>query len=377
MTSKKVFFMVSIWRLFLSLLAICAGYILSYKPSFPYGEVLLAPLGPKWLSSWGNFDGVHYLTIVNNGYVGTGAIQAFFPLYPYTIKALHLFITNPLIIGVIVSTVCFGVALYYLYKLILLDESHEIATKAILLLMFFPTAFFFTSLYAESLFLLEIVMCFYAVRKKQFGIAAFWAALASATKVTGILLVPALIIDYFASKENLKDSLPVKVKTLGIISLGGAGLVSFMMYLQKTFGDWLFFIHVQTQFGVGRQVDKFVLLYQVFWRYCKMLATVSVNSPIFYTIVIEFLVGTIFFGIVIYAFWKVRTSYAFFALCSFLVPTLTGTFTSLPRYVLVLFPAFIVLAKGLPERYYKVLLVLFGILLSINTVLFIQGYWVA
>lgn len=377
MNLKSIIKIVLAWRIVLSIAALVAGFFVVYKPSFPYGEVLLEPLGPRAVSSWGNFDGVHYLTIIERGYVGTGAIQAFFPLFPQIVKSVSIVIGNPLIAGLLVSTSCFAVALYFLFKLVRLDEDKKTAQRVMWLVLFFPTAFFFTSLYTESLFLLEVVLAFYYARKKQWIIASLFTIFASATKVTGILLVPALLIEYYEQIGTKKMVIWEKIKTTTTLLLGGSGLAMYMLYLKKVFGDPLLFLHVQSQFGSGRETEKFILLYQVFWRYIKMIATVPVQSLVFYTVAHEFIITILFLGLLISAFWYVRKSYVVFGLISMIVPTLTGTLTSMPRYVLVLFPAFMVLAKIVPERFYKSLLVFFGILLFINTILFIQGYWVA
>ena len=74
-----------------------------------------------------------------------------------------------------------------------------------------------------------------------------------------------------------------------------------------------------------------------------------------------------------------RLSYAVFAILSFITPTLTGTFSSMPRYVLVMFPAFIVLGRWL-EKHRRLRWAWWGssvILLVIDLSLFLTGRWVA
>ncbi len=94
-----------IWRFISLLLGYIAQFVLVYKPSFPYAYELLPKYGlPQWVYSWGNFDGVHYLTIIEKGYIGTGLIQAFFPLYPMVVRLVNSIIGNTLLSGLIVST---------------------------------------------------------------------------------------------------------------------------------------------------------------------------------------------------------------------------------------------------------------------------------
>jgi len=151
-----------------------------------------------------------------------------------------------------------------------------------------------------------------------------------------------------------------------------------MRFLQIQFGDPFMFFHVQPYFGAGREGDKLILLYQVFWRYFKMLWTVQKLSFTYFVVVLEFLVGLGFLALLFLGYRKrVCFSYLVFAFFSYLTPTLTGSFSSMPRYALTLFPCFITL--GLTEnkiiRY--LLLVISFLLLIVCTILFSQGYWIA
>ena len=71
-----------VWRFGLLVVSFLASKILAFKFSFPYaGSLLISTKLPDWIWGWGNFDGVHYLTLANHGYDGFGT-QVFFPLYP-------------------------------------------------------------------------------------------------------------------------------------------------------------------------------------------------------------------------------------------------------------------------------------------------------
>lgn len=372
-------YLMLIWLVGLLLLDFVAPQILPYKPSFPYVNTILVPWGPKALYSWANFDGVHYLTIVAKGYFGTGAIQAFFPLYPLLVGLVANVFGNPITSGILISLTSLTVALYYLHKLVIIDHSSVIAKRTIWLILLFPTAFFFSALYTESLFFMLSVLCFYFVRQQRFFWAAVFAGLASATRITGIILLPAILIEMYAYYQTKPKLFHFSLlgKLIGYITIAGSGLMGFMLYLAKVFHDPLLFLHVQSSFGAGRQTDRLILLPQVFWRYAKMLVTVEPHSWLYFTVVSEFVAAVGFLVLAIMAFKKTRLSYAVYALLSYLIPTLTGTFTSLPRYVLIIFPLFLVLAQNLKGFNFKVFCLLSGILLCINTILFIQGYWVA
>ena len=363
----KVFIL---WRLGLLAIAALAIKLLPFKPSFPYAEVLLQPHGSPLFWSWANFDGVHYLGIATQGYFAQFT-QAFFPLYPLLVRLLDQLINNTILTGLLISHISFFAFLVVFYRLLRLDVTHKIAQRAILFLVLFPTSFFFGSVYTESLFMLFIVTAFYLMRQRHFVWAGLAGALAASTRILGIVLIPALILEYSQySKKKFNLSWLV-------VLLPAAGLLLYMYYLNQAFHDPVYFLHAQPAFGAERSGSKLILLYQVFWRYTKMLTTVPFTSLLYYTVSQEFVSALIFLFLSLLTFKFTRRSYAAFTALAYLIPTLTGTFSSLPRYVLVLFPAFIILAKIKNSQLRFALLAVSALLLAINTALFTRGFWVS
>ena len=118
------------------------------------------------------------------------------------------------------------------------------------------------------------------------------------------------------------------------------------------------------------------------YRYVfKILPVVRLSDfPNLFTTYLEFGVGILFLILVIYCFFKLRLSYAIYALFAYLIPTLSGSFSSMPRYVLVVFPAFIMMAlylEKVPRIYRYVIFSGMLILMAISTALFWRGYWIS
>ncbi|OGY18533.1 MAG: hypothetical protein A2900_03265 [Candidatus Chisholmbacteria bacterium RIFCSPLOWO2_01_FULL_50_28] len=366
-----------LWRVALLAIAAYAISSLPFKPSFPYWETLLEPNGHPLFWSWGNFDGVHYLTIAMHGY-SAQFTQAFFPLYPLAIRYTQTFVGNYLASGLLVSHAALVITLILFYKLIRLDWGQTTAKRTLIFLLLFPTAYSFVSVYTESLFLMMVFGSLFAARKKSWWIAGILGGLASATRIFGVFLLPALLIEWYVQRGK-KTVFTFSELFLAVlpIFLSISGLVGYMYYLNKSFQDPLLFLHAQPVFGAGRSADKLILLYQVFWRYVKMIATVDPKTLVYYTVFLEAASGILFLVLSIIAFRRTRLSYAIFGILSYLLPTLTGTFSSMPRYVLVLFPCFIVLGKIKSPIFQRVWWVASAILLAVNTALFVRGYWVA
>lgn len=378
MNLKKLIKHLFVWRLLLVGAAAIGIQILPFKDSFPYRETILEPFGHPLFYSWANFDGVHYLGIAKDGYWAQFT-QAFFPLYPFLIDWTNVILGNHLLTGLIITHIALIAALYLLHRLICLDHKPNIANSTILLLLVFPTSFYFGSLYTESIFLFFVTASFYAIRKQNFTLSILAAALASATRIIGVFLLPALLYERWTQlKSQHKKLTPTIIfKNLAPFSLSISGLLAYMYYLHTHFSDALYFLTAQPAFGAQRSADKLILLYQVIFRYTKMIFTVDPTSILYYTVTQEFIFSLIFLVLSIWAFKKVRPSYAIFGLLSYITPTLTGTFSSMPRYVLLLFPAFITLSLVTNPHHRRWIIRVSVILLLINTILFTRGYWVA
>ncbi len=316
-----------------------------------------------------NFDGIHYLDIAKNGY---GIYQqVFFPLYPGFIKFLTpYFGGRALTAGLMISWFSFLGALFFFYKLIKLDFDEKIVKRTLVYFLIFPTSFFFSVVYTESLFLFLVLSSFYFARKRNWWLAGILGALASATRLVGIFLLPALLWEWWEQQKVKSPKLKVQsLLSLIPIFLVAMGLLFYMRFLAINYNDSLMFAHLQS-------VDKIIPLYQVFWRYLKMLLTTK-PDPIYFTIWLEFLTTVGFLVLLVFAYLrKIHFPYLVFALLAFIFPTTSGTLLSMPRFVLVLFPCFIVLALIEAKKIRWLLLALSFLLFAISTILFTRGYWV-
>lgn len=376
---EKIFYFWLIWKI--SIFAfVLMGIVLLPLQSIHYlgGSIDNYSTNP-FFWGWANFDGDYYLKIAVYGY--QSLTHSFFPLYPLLAKYLAMplgtEVSNIVVSGLIISNLSFLVSLFVFWKLIRIDYSDKTAFLSLILLLVFPTSFYFGAMYTESLFLLLTLSAFYAARKRIWFLAGFLGMLASATRVVGILLLPALIVEWFQGAKNRKKQSSI----FGPLSLLliPVGLVLYMFFLQKTTGNPLAFYNELGAFGEQRS-GQLVPLYQVFWRYIKMLLGTEFSDPLYLTILVEALVGFLTPLLLIWGYIrKMRLSYLMFAGLAYLLPTLTGSFSSMPRYVLTVFPLLILLGIFLSERpkLKTPLFIIFVILLAIETMLFIRGYWVA
>ena len=370
MSFSRLFKIFVLWQAAIIVVTIASQY-----SSLPLRETYLGSgtqgyVEKPWLYSRENFDGMHYTYIARRGYGYSQ--QAFFPLYPDIMRRIMTIpiLNNAVITGILVSVVSFLIGLYLFTKLALLDYSPTVVKWAVLALLVFPTSFFFTSIYTEGLFFFLTIAAFYSARTRHWLLAGIFGALASYTRFIGIFLLPALFFEWWQQGRRFKHFLPLLLIPLG---LGG-----YMTYLNRTVGDPLAFFHVQVNFAQLRS-EKLILLYQVFWRYIKMLFTVNRSDPLYLTIILEFVTGAAFLVTTVYSFVKHRLSYAVFNFLAYLTPTLTGSFTSMPRYVLLCFPSFLLIGEFLSRSPLARKIVFGSLALAFIIVLslFARGYWVS
>ncbi len=348
-----------IWRIYLFLVAEIGALFLPQRLGF---------LGS---SIWANFDGVHYLSIAQNGYMRFQ--EPFFPLYPILIRFLAetIFLNNYFVAATFISHLSFFVALVFLYKLVQIDWGTKAAKSSVLGILIFPTSFFFASAYTESLFLMFILVSMYMAKKGKWFFVGVFGGLASATRLVGIFLLPSMI-------WYIRNHRKTIFKNLFLLSIIALGLLAYMWYLRGFVGDPLAFIHSQPAFGAQRTGGDIVLLPQVYWRYLKIFSSVSLENYDLWIAFFEF----IFFNFIILTLWyawkrRINSAYLIFSLLTVIGPTLTGTLSSTPRYTIAAFPIFILYGlignKGLKI----ILTILSFLLLSILTILFTRGYFVA
>lgn len=364
-------------------------YIIFKKPWVPNLPEFLKPFA-SWDSNWyqaiveegysiASWDPSWYKTALENGASITNENLpsiVFFPLYPILLWITKFFTANnPLISGIILSFFLSLYSAFIYYKIALFElKSKSKSFFALLLLLLFPFSFFLTTVYSESLFLALALTVFYAASQKKWWLVGIAGALASATRPTGILLLPAAGLYYLEGIEwQIKN---IKKDILWLL-LMPIGLLSFMAFLWISFGRPLGFAEAQEIWGriTEPSIDSIIYtieFYSSVWQlnheYSYRYITDNLN-------VLSFLFAFIL-GIII--FFKERKSYGFFILASIIIPALTANLISMGRFVLVLFPLYIYLAKYTNKVWVRLLLItIFAPLLVLVITHFVNDMWIA
>jgi hypothetical protein len=345
-------------------------------------ELILVDNYRFWDANW-------YQQIASVGYDLKST--AFFPLYPLAMKAAQAvtglrFLTA----GVLVSHVCFVLLLYAFLRLALVDLDERRARWAVIFLGLYPTSFYFSAAYTESLFFLLSVLSLYGMRTRRWWMAGVFGALAALTRNMGIFLVIPFALEYGTCLlQRRKERGPIELRNLapaawGLVIAGGG--LAYVAYLWLRFDDPLAFANVQGLYGRG-SLPPWETLLQGYRHNLRNLIHISdptewvqIYYPLqlyFVSLVLVVLVGTI---------RRLRWSYWAMILYSFLIPLaapaapdrVTDYFISFSRYSLVIVPLYFGLEILLSWRYLRLAyLAVSAALLLLLTWAWSHHYWVA
>lgn len=182
----------------LGLLAVIATGLLPVSAQ-PLPNPGVVPVGQGFAAffvGFQRFDANWYLAIADGGYGATGETAAFFPGYPAVVRIVSILLGgHPLAAATVVTTVCTIGALTVVHRLTELELDRETARRTVLYLAVFPFGLFLFAPYSESLFLLLAASCLLAARRQRLWLAGLFAAAASATRSTGVLLALPILVE--------------------------------------------------------------------------------------------------------------------------------------------------------------------------------------
>lgn len=360
-----------------------------------------------WAKSINVWDAKHYAYIIKHGYtfptdVDPQANWAFFPLYPLICIVLRFLTGNMLsayVTGMIVSNVCIFISAFATAKivnglgtnygdgkaLLLRGEKKRIKESSwiiiSILLFATPYAFYASSTYTESLFIMCISLSFYYMLKKNYVLAGFFAMLTSATRIVGCILVFPIAIEMFFDWINRENITLPKIKDIkGVwktfwsfiiyelkrpldvfsIMIAPLGTFSYMLFLKIFCGDPWAFMHVQ----IAWRDDKYFPVIGVLFKACTGQLELRYTYMGWLCIAAFVLYG--------YMIYRKYISMAVFGIIALLIP-LTSHVMSTPRFIIGAWVTYIgvydLLAR-LPKHIRKLILLA---LIIIET--FMIFYW--
>lgn len=154
-------------------------------------------------------DATHYRNLAElgyHGYIENGQhlFLVFFPLYPWSVRALHILISDYDLCAHLLSAACFIGGCTVFARLMTDDLGWEAAQMALALLTAWPFSFFFAGVFTESLFFLLSVSTFYCIRRRRWVRAGLLGALAVLTRMQGLVLAAPWLVQYWTDQRPLE-----------------------------------------------------------------------------------------------------------------------------------------------------------------------------
>lgn len=294
------------------------------------------------LSAWQRMDAVWYQLIAERGYHAGDNTVHFEPLYPLLSHIVSLPLAGHVVIAqLLVASAAFVVAMWLLYKVARLDVDHHTAQLTVLLTVFFPVGFFLLAPYTETLYLSLTLAAFWFARQGRPWVAGLLGLGAALTRTVGIFMIMPLAFVYLRNRDE-----EGKGPGWGLLAatLPAVGLAFTVEYQHLVVGEHRSVFEVGAQWG-----DRIVPVWHAIpdaWSHI-----VTTGDPV------EILNLMLLLGFAALAVLAVRRLPLMYAL--YTLPYLALLFDresavspleSVSRYLLVLFPCFLMLALWLKRR---------------------------
>ncbi len=295
-----------------------------------------APIGRTLRETIAQGDVNHYVELSQTGYDArpfstdrhTSSLYAFCPVVPAMLWLIGKLGLDVLLVGSLLSNLFFFGALVFFHKLIIaMGYDAATAARALFYLAFFPVSYFFSLPMTESVFLLLTIGSFYAATRGRWLVSGGIGAIASATRLNGILLAPALAVFWWErSRER-------SVWQLVSVALTPVGLLLYMFLSWRWSGTAL----AAAKAGADRHAGFFLT---PLFEYLRDPGTIALPWNL---LLVNFLVALLAFAAVYFLLRQRQWALAVYAATFVLLPLSTSTLVSLARYMSVCFPVFIAL----------------------------------
>jgi hypothetical protein len=332
------------------------------------------------LLSWAQWDSFHYRAIAVEGYVFPEQKAAFFPLYPYLARLVHLVLPGDTRYSLLlVTNVAALVALVLLHRLVTFEAGPTIGGRATFYLAAFPFGFFLHVAYTESLFIALAVGALYCMRRNRWWAAGCLAGLASGTRSPGIILLAVLGFEYLRQRGFR----PSRIRfDAAAVLLAPAGMVAYAGYCWVRFGN-------PTQFSASQKAWNRTtsMPWTTLWHGVTSLndRPFLASLQIYNSVDVLFtLAGIVLMLLATFGPLRLRPDQCYLVVYGWLNLVILLCFpidgglpmNSFPRYLITLVPLFMVLARLGARRGLEQVYLMGGIgMQAIWASMFINGIW--
>lgn len=330
------------------------------------------------LDGWARWDAAHYVAIAQMGYGGDNPSPhgglGFFPLFPLLMRGLTMvtgLAPTPghlALAALLIANACFLIAVPLLTWLASQRFGPDAALNTALLVCIVPFSFFFNAAYSESLFFLLCLASLALAGRNRWWAAACFGLLASATRLVGLAVAPALLYLAWRQRARLRD-------LIGICILSPLGAIAFFVYTALKFDDPLAYFHAQATWGDWSDHVRYYAT--LFLKHPRSALGGDSGNLIIMLNVIMALIWLAFLPRV----WRSLDPGTALFTTLLVVVQAAMTWVSLGRYLLPAFGFYLVAGVWLTHPHRSgwmrdVVVITAGLLLCLLTVLYAHDFWV-
>ncbi len=297
------------------------------------------------------WDGKHYLSIALNGYEAFPCPDSpqyicgnvgWFPLYPILagfVGKIFRAIALDFRYGLIVANLLFlWLGLLVMFRLVtnLFDES--VALWSIILLLTFPTAFYFLTAFPYALFFLLAVTAIWMLDSGRYLWSAIAIGLLSITYPSGVVIVLAVIWFTVTQFKNLNRVRLWQLSAIPIAS--GLALLIYCLYNLYTFHDFFLYVTFQSKpyYAHSLSFPLFPIIRTLLGQ--EPSATVFQPQLISIMLIIVILLSILFYTKSLPKHWLI------YMIGMLLFTPTMGSTVSYYRHIIVAFPLFVMIAQS-------------------------------
>jgi len=325
------------------------------------------------------YDAGWYYSIAKEGYPQKiSPSLVFYPLFPMLVGLGKYILLDPVVTAYLLNLIFGFLAFFYLYKLAELHfKDNAQAIRVVLLFAFFPTSYFLMTMYTEALFCALGFAGFYYAKKRKWLLACLLAGLLTAVRLPGLIFAMAIAVEYM-------DSIDFDLKKIGreslLFMIAPAGIIAYGIFCLLRYGDALAMFHA---YGLGEwPYQKFDWnIVATIWKqgllvidgYISKRNEWFVTGLNLFSWLVALILGT-------WGYMKkiIRPSYLFLIVSSLIIFSLNSNLHSVTRYILPLFPLYIIVVsmfRKLSEWAYSLLLLSSAAMMFFFLILFSNSIW--
>jgi hypothetical protein len=308
-----------------------------------------------FLNIWVRWDAVHYLNLAYSGYSNvTEADSVFYPLYPTITGFLAHILGNQYILsGLIISTIAAIASFTCLYWLAENLLSKKTAKWTLLALASFPTALFLIAPFTESLFLALTLGLFVAAYKGRWWLAAMLGFLASLTRGPGLFTALALAWIAWEQWRNIKTGFPSLWYASRLTGLAAPVLGAFAFHMWRDamcFAPFTEIFHNHSGLKITNPVSGLLQACVQWSQVHDLQTTLDLGCALLFLALIVIMIARPRWRKPEWLLYIGANMSIFLSKESFVASSLQST----SRYVLVLFPVFMIIGDWLSQQSQRV-----------------------